>query len=328
MRRGKLMNMKKILAIILTFCLSCSIFSGCDLLDLFTSDPGGSSQSGSSSQPQSSSNNDSKNWPVTVSGIAVPSKPTKVASLSPSLTEIVCDLGYGSALVCVSDYCDYPSSITSLTKAGSALLPDCNAIIASGAQYLLTSTELSDVDTNTLTDAGVSIIVLQPAKQLSALERLYKNIGAIFGGSVDGQSRGKSLYNECINLLEECKIAVSSLGFSTTNPPAALYLRVIDPLTVATVDTLESALLEYIGFTNIASGYGDWSYPADLAPNLTPDYLFFSSSIDPDELVSSELYSHFSGILKRMASTDMLVFERQGKRMFSELSRTVSLFLN
>lgn len=322
------MNMKKFLVIILTLCLSCSIFSGCDLLDLFTSDPGGSSKSESSSQPESSSSGNSKNWPVTISGVAISSKPTKVASLSPSLTEIVCELGYGSALVSVSDYCDYPSEIASLTKGGSPLLPDCNTIIASGAQYLLTSTPLSDVDTNTLTDAGIGIIVLSPAKQLSALERLYKNVGMIFGGSVDGQARGKSLYNECIELLDECKTAVSSLGFSATNPPAALYLRVIDPLTVATVDTLEGSLLEYIGFTNIASGYGDWSYPADLAPNLTPDYLFYSSSIDPDELVASDLYTHFSGILKRMASTDMLVFERQGKRMFNELSRTVSLFLD
>lgn len=322
------MNMKKLLVIILTLCLSCSIFSGCDLLDLFTSDPGGVSQSENSSKPESSSNNDSKNWPVTVSGVTLSAKPTKVASLSPSLTEIVCELGYGNTLVCVSDYCDYPSEVTSLAKGGTQLLPNCNTIISSGAEYLLTSTSLSDVDTNTLTDAGISIIILTPAKQLSALERLYKNIGMIFGGSVDGQTRGKNLYNECINILDECKIAVSSLGFSATNPPSALYLRTIDPLTVATVDTLESTLLEYIGFTNIAWGYGDWSYPADLAPNLTPDYLFYSSSIDPDELVSSDLYSHFSGILKRMASTNMLTFERQGKRMFNELSRTVLLFLD
>lgn len=317
---------KKLLSIILSLLIISSLFCGCDFFDFFLSKPSENSSATSESESEKSSHyDDSKNWPVTVEGVTLDSKPTKVASLSPALTEITFDLGYGSYLVCVSDYCDYPSEVSSLPKSGSPLIPDCDQIIKSGAEILLTSSDLHSSYLTILNDAGIKTIVIPPAKSLPSLERLYKSVATVFDGKIDGSTAAKNFYNKCEETLSNCKDVVSSFGFSSKDPACVLYLRSLSPAIVATVDTLESNLLENIGFINAASGYGDWNYPSALISSLAPDYIFYSSLIIPDDFVASDLYSAFSGNLKRFVLTDMSLFERQGKRMFDELYRAVSL---
>ena len=56
-------------------------------------------------------------------------KPLRIISLAPNITEILFALGAGVQLVGVTDYCDYPSAATTLTKVGGGLNPSLETII-------------------------------------------------------------------------------------------------------------------------------------------------------------------------------------------------------
>ena len=53
----------------------------------------------------------------------------RMVSTSPAITESIFDLGLGNLLVGVSDYCQYPGEVKSLTRIGSSLTPNYEGIL-------------------------------------------------------------------------------------------------------------------------------------------------------------------------------------------------------
>ncbi|MDR2908785.1 MAG: ABC transporter substrate-binding protein, partial [Oscillospiraceae bacterium] len=99
-------------------------------------------------------------YPVVAGGASLSARPGRVISLSPAITEKLCDLGYEGRVAGVSDYCDYPLSITSLPRFGTAQLPDIDEIVGAGPQLVFSSTQLSVDNTKALSDAGIPVAVL------------------------------------------------------------------------------------------------------------------------------------------------------------------------
>ena len=62
--------------------------------------------SDSSSLPEEEPEN--LEYPVSIGDETIPARPEKVVSLSPALTELCFDMGYGDQITGVSDYCDWP----------------------------------------------------------------------------------------------------------------------------------------------------------------------------------------------------------------------------
>ena len=58
-----------------------------------------------------------------------PSRPDRIVSLAPAITETLFAIGAGNRVVGVSDYCDHPPEVKSLPKAGSSLTPNYEAIV-------------------------------------------------------------------------------------------------------------------------------------------------------------------------------------------------------
>ena len=64
--------------------------------------------------------------------------PARIVSTTPGITEILFDLGLGSRVVGVSDYCRYPAAVRKLPKIGSFLQPDLERIAALRPDLVLT----------------------------------------------------------------------------------------------------------------------------------------------------------------------------------------------
>ena len=54
---------------------------------------------------------------------------TRIVSLSPALTEVVCQLGQGSRLVGRSEVCNYPPEVRKLPVAGRYADPDVEKVL-------------------------------------------------------------------------------------------------------------------------------------------------------------------------------------------------------
>jgi iron complex transport system substrate-binding protein len=66
-------------------------------------------------------------------------QPTRIVSLTPSVTETLFALGMGARVVGVSQYCDYPPEATRLPRVGSFLAPVVEAVTALEPDLILTS---------------------------------------------------------------------------------------------------------------------------------------------------------------------------------------------
>lgn len=59
-----------------------------------------------------------------------PTSPQRIISIAPSITESLFALGLGDRVIAVTDYCDYPSEVTTLPKVGGFIDPNLEAILA------------------------------------------------------------------------------------------------------------------------------------------------------------------------------------------------------
>ncbi|MBQ3048913.1 MAG: ABC transporter substrate-binding protein [Oscillospiraceae bacterium] len=323
---------KKLLSII-ALVLAFTMLAGCDLVDKIDSFLKGE-QSESSSEAESSEEDEStesseessepepRDWPVTVEGVLITEQPQKVVVLSPSLCEIMSDMGFTSLIVGIGDYCNYPEQITAKPKCGTSIAPDVEAITELAPQYLFTSSNLPEEELKKLQQANIEVIVLTPAKRLSELEKLYKNIAIFAAGAETGAAAGEEHWGKCTELLNS---AIEKAG-KIEGVETMLYLRIAD-LTVATADTIEGELITKLGFTNAAEKYGGWTYPEEDVENLSPDAIIADAEITENELEKSDIYSGCGAVKQKMiVRTDMSCFERQGIRMFRQLLDVVTRF--
>ena len=125
----------------------------------------------------------------------VRSEPLRVASLSPSLTEIVYTLGYGDKLAAVSDSCDYPPQTDDLPAVGSIRTPDLEQLEEISPDYLLVSSGLLEDDLAQFQRMGIVVVKIPPADSLWDLRRVYQTLGAVLGGRITGAQKGVDLYS-------------------------------------------------------------------------------------------------------------------------------------
>ncbi|MBE6884038.1 MAG: hypothetical protein E7487_05485 [Ruminococcaceae bacterium] len=303
------------------------LFSGCDIIEQIegfinreeseavSEESSEESEESESSAVEESSEPEPQEWPVTVNGIVIEEQPQSVVVLSPSLCEIMDDMGFEELIVGVGNYCDYPAAMTELPQCGTALVPDVEAIRALAPQYLFTSAGLPEEELTQLQQADIEVIVFAPAIRLAELEKLYKNLALFSAGAESGAAISEEHWNKCMTLLDKASEKAKDLE----GVEKVIYLR-LAALTVATADTLEGELITKLGFKNAAEKYGGWSYPEDDVENLLPDMIIADEEITETELEKSKIYANSAAVKqKRVIRVDMVCFERQGLRMFEKL---------
>lgn len=248
-------------------------------------------------------------------------RPARVVSLSPSITEIIYDMGLQKRLVGVSENCTYPEQASRVTVCGTAMNPDLRVIKSLKAQVVITGTPMTDSDLRMIQQMGAEVCVLPRAKNLQQLEELYKAVGGIFDGKHDGIAAAESFYKPLMRRVEGMQHGTAE----AEEPMKALYIA--QPYyTAATGDSFEGKLLEEIGYENIAGEYFSWVLPEDVRQSMNPQIVFYSSHIDLHKLISQPGYST-SDCLKNenFYEFDLAAMEGQGKRMFDQLEMMVKL---
>ncbi len=274
-------------------------------------------------EPESSSSlpeePQSLEYPVSIGDETISEQPEKVVSLSPALTELCFDMGYGPQLIGVSEYCSWPEQVQNLPRMGTAQNPDLDAIRAAGPDLVITHTQLSENSLIALQQADISVVVLSSARQPEQLKDLYTDLGRLFSGEQTGSEQGIGFYNQQMGRVESIQEKVDAYVRAGGKRLSAVYLRMLD-FTVATGDTFEGAMLEAIGFENEAGSYGNWTYPADFISQYAPDVIFCNEDITIPML---EQIAHYKGLQATIHdivySYDFTAFERQGARMFDIL---------
>lgn len=229
---------KRIAALFFAAALTAVLGTGCHMK---------SASEGKASQPD---------YPVTVNGVDFKQAPTRVAVLSPSLAEIVTDMGYGGSLCGRSQECDAPSSVAALPEAGNMQIPVMKVLEGWNPDLVLLQAEPSDSVKSQLEADKIPYVVVPAASTFDGLKDTYTAIGRIFFGESSGTENGNQQMNLLTDSLDAVTQKVSTQA--TEKPLKAVYIT--DAFGhAATGDTVLSRLITAAGLTNAAESASNWT---------------------------------------------------------------------
>lgn len=243
-------------------------------------------------------------YPFFVNGTEIAAQPERVVCLSPALTEIIYEMGYGDKIVGRSSYCDYPSDVKKADDLGSSANPDIDAIIDMMPDLVITSTPIASKDTFAMERAGIRTVLIPAPTTLEGFSSIYMSLGLIFEGMFTGTEKGEDTYS-----------AVSKALGNTDAVNIGSFVYVTENLTAAGGDTFESAVLSCFG-SNIAKSETGYGFNRAELIEDQPDIILLSDKYTVDDLLEDEYYSQLDAVVEnRVIFINNVYFERPSARI-------------
>lgn len=216
-----------------------------------------------------------KPYPVNAGSLVFEGSPQTVGSLSPAITEIICELGFADRLTGRSEYCVYPESVSDRAVLGSAANPDANAVIEASPELLISLSPIAKKDITAIEAAGTRVWIISPPESVEDLYRCYEDIAAVFGGKLNCAAAAE-------DALEPLKKAVNDAKGSMES-----FVYIMSPeLAAASDSTFAGNFFSCFG-ENAAekrSGGDDISMTAEELLALDPQWVILPDSISIYEL--------------------------------------------
>ncbi len=301
--------MRKIPLIVISGVLCCSLLSGCDKEN--NSIPSEIMGSDVSQTEEISA------FPAETCGVKLSKAVERAVSLSPAATEIICELGFADKLVGVSDYCDYPESV-SAPKLGSPENPDLEEIMRLMPDAVFTISPLSERETYLLQQAKITVLEIPMPMSMEGYSEMYGEIAAAFCGKETvgekGERRSDKIGADARKALEN---AANGVELGT-------FVYVTEKLTIAGSDTFESAVLGLAG-TNACTGSG-YIAAGDLS-GAPPAYVVADSALTEGKIYGDAALKAMLDSGAQLRFVTSRCFERPSARtarVFTELQTPTS----
>ncbi len=171
------------------------------------------------------------------------SKPARIVSLAPNLTEILFALGLNERIAAVSSDSDYPPDAANKKRIGTFWQPNTEAIIASKPDLVITlqtRTEHQKAVADSLKRLRFKVLTLKIEK-IAELFTAIQKIGEVAGC----EQRSGKLVNNISNQLNLLQSKVSS-----ADKVKVLWVVQVEPLRVVGRNTFINELIELAGGEN------------------------------------------------------------------------------
>lgn len=208
--------------------------------------------------------------------ITIATKPTRIVSLAPSVTEILFAIGAGPQMVGRTKFCNYPPEATSLPEIGgfSAKSISVEAILALEPDLVVAGSKSQREVVSALEGQGIKVFVLAP-ETLSDIE-----IGILMLGEITGNLQAR-------DVAESMQARITEVTTKIKTIPSEKRLRVFyevwhEPLTTTTQSTFIGEVLMLAGAANIF-GELEGTYP-----EVSAEQIF---EMDPQAIVGPSSHS-------------------------------------
>jgi iron complex transport system substrate-binding protein len=184
-------------------------------------------------------------------------KPQRIVSTAPSITETLFALGVGDRVVGVSQFCNYPPEVQRLPKVGSYIKPDAEAIARLAPDLVILQRKGTPTDLTGRLDALHIASIEVPH---STLEDIYTEIQLI------GKAAGAP--DRAASLVAQIKGALDAIRSRSKAMPSPRVLVIVDRqqgtlnnLIAVGPDNYVNQILEIAGGTNVLARSGVPQYP-------------------------------------------------------------------
>lgn len=234
-----------------------------------------------------------------VGGLAGAAPPERIVSLTPGVTETLFAIGANNRVVGVSDYCDYPSEVSSLPRVGSFLAPVVEAVIRLQPDLVIISPSPGNKNAvAALERAGIAVkVVGEGSGSLAEVRATILEIASAVGLKIEGEALVASIDT----ILARVRKQVAGLD-------AVSVAMVVgyEPLVLAGPDSYLGELIELAGGRNIADALtGKWPRTGwEFLLAAKPEVVIEASASDggaADAGVQARRWSRYREILPAVA---------------------------
>lgn len=309
-----MLNKKKVLSLFVALAVSGALV-GCNA----------SNKTGDTSTKETGSISSEVSYPYDFQDdhdrkITIKEKPTKVISLSPSITETIYALGEQDKLIGRSDSDNYPEEVAKVQSLGTISEPNVEKIVSLNPDIVVVSSIIKDTVVEKIQNLGINVVVIKEAASLEAVYDKITTVATLLNDKVDGDE-----------LVEEMKkkVEVITEKVKDLEKPSVYYVVGYGEYGdyAATGDTFIGDMLERAGATNAASDGTDWSYSLEKLVQKNPDILICSNMYDTKAgIKAANGYKELSAVKsEKLYEIDENLLNRQGPRVVDGLEQLVKI---
>ena len=235
----------------------------------------------------------------------------KVASLAPSVTEIMFDLGAQDMLVTRTDYCNYPAAAAKITSVGKMNEPSIEKIIAQKPTVVIAETHFKEDVLNQLKKAGMEVMAM---KTPNSMEETYSSIRTI-ATIVDKNYEGRALISTM-----KGKLAQVSLKTKKLNKPSAYIVVGTGEGGEYThgKDSFMNEVLNICGYVNAGQDADGWKYTLEKLIKKNPTYLL-TPAWTMETIKTGAAYKGLSAVKDgKVVEINNDIFSRASNRVVTE----------
>lgn len=218
----------------------------------------------------------SDGFPVTVrdaqgTAVTVAQRPRRIASLAPTVTEILFAIGAGDRVVAVAEPADYPPEAARRPRLGGWFTPSAEKTLAAEPDLVVASRGNPPEFLATLRKSGCVVFAVDP-RSLEAITTTIRDIGRLVGAQ-EGAERAVARMREHLD-----SVARRIGDVPDSRRPTAFLIVGINPVWTAGSETFQDDALRAAGAHNVGAdraGFHPFGTESLLAAD--PDYLVVST---------------------------------------------------
>jgi cobalamin transport system substrate-binding protein len=177
--------------------------------------------------------------------VQLSTRPQRIVSLAPSVTEILFALGAGDRVAGVTSYCDYPPEARQKPPVGDTLKPSFEKIVALKADLVIISTASQvEAAVQRLEELGIPVYVSNPRSIDGVIESIDE-----LGELIDARARAHDVTDELRR-----RIATIDSRVANARRPSVLVILGTEPLITAGARSFINDLISRAGARSISAG--------------------------------------------------------------------------
>ena len=247
--------------------------------------------------------------------------PKRIASLAPSVTELIFELGAGARVVGVTRYDDFPPEVLALPKLGGFLDPNAEAVIAVRPDLVVAVPNAQNRPTLERLAALGLVVLVVPGNSFADLFHAAAKLGEVLGAEASRRSRALAKRVRAETL--EIRAAIEK-----KKRPRVAFVYDQRPLVLAGPGSFAHTVLEILNAENVVTI--DDPYPRYSMERLivdAPDVIFDASFEHGRKLAFWQTYPTIPAVRRgRVHATPGTSVFRPGPRLLSAI-RTLAAAL-
>jgi iron complex transport system substrate-binding protein len=210
-------------------------------------------------------------YPVTVGSVTLAAQPTKIVSLSPTVTEMLFAIGAGGQVAAVDDNSNFPAEAPKTELSG--FQPNAEAVAAKSPDLVVLSTDSNNVVAQ-LTALKIPVYVAPAAVTLDDTYRQLAELGTLTGHAGEATALTQRMKDDIAKLVKDVPQRATPLTY---------YYELDPTLYSVTSKTFIGSLFELAGLKNIADaadpkGSGYPQLTAESLVKANPDLIFLADT--------------------------------------------------